>query len=324
MTRLARAWGIGARERAAAVGLVALGASLAALAPEFFAPGNLRDVILANAAVQVMAVGMTLLILTGQIDVSVGAQFAVCAVVGAALARVGVPMPVVFATAILTGAALGAINGWLVVHLGLPSIVATLATLVILRDALRWLTEGAWISAFPGSFQWAGLGQSLGQTAVILATAGIVLLVGWGLRRLAAGRAVYATGSDAEAARLAGLSPAGVVFGTFVLSGALVGAAALLNAIRFAQVPSTVPVGVELKVIAAVVVGGAAITGGRGSMAGTVLGVALLGTIGTGLTFLGVSAYWERALQGGIILAAILSDRALGGAVPARSAASGH
>ena len=130
----------------------------------------------------------------------------------------------------------------------------------------------------------------------------------WGLRHLAAGRAVYATGSNREAARLAGLDTSLIVFAVFVVAGALTGLAALLNAVRFNQIPTNAGLGLEMKVIAAVVVGGTAITGGRGSLAGTLLGVILLGAIGPALTFLGVSAYWERAIQGGIILTAVAID----------------
>jgi rhamnose transport system permease protein len=130
----------------------------------------------------------------------------------------------------------------------------------------------------------------------------------WGLRNLAAGRAVYATGSNEEAARLAGIQTRMVTFCVFGIMGALTGFAATLNAVRFNQIPSNTGLGLEMKVIAAVVVGGAAITGGRGTIVGTVLGVALLGAIGPALTFLGISAYWERAVQGGIILAAIVID----------------
>jgi rhamnose transport system permease protein len=130
----------------------------------------------------------------------------------------------------------------------------------------------------------------------------------WGARNLSSARAVYATGSDHEAARLAGIRPRRVVFGVFALTGALVGTAALLNSIRFAQVQSNSGVGLEMKVIAAVVVGGASITGGRGTMWGTLIGVVLLGTIGTALTYLGASPYWEKAIQGGIILTALALD----------------
>jgi rhamnose transport system permease protein len=117
-----------------------------------------------------------------------------------------------------------------------------------------------------------------------------------------------ATGSDVESARLLGLEPDRVVILAFVASGLLAGVAGAVNAARFAEVPGAIPAGLEIKVIAAVIVGGTAVTGGRGSMAGTVIGVALLGAVGTGLTFLGVSAYWERAIQGAIILTAILLE----------------
>ena len=295
-------------ERPAALTLAALLALVALIAPAFFSPANLRDLVLANAAIQIMAVGMTLIVLTGHVDVSVGATFTVSAIVCGVLARDGVPMPVAALGALAIAGLLGLVSGVLVGALGLPSIVVTLAMLVIVRDGLRWITEGAWVRDLPAGFQWFGLGQSGGQVVVLLVTVAIVALAAWGLDRIAAGRALYATGSDPESARLAGLDPRRIVLGTFVVSGLLAGLAGILNAVRFAEVQGAVVPGIELKVIAAVIVGGTAITGGRGSMLGTVLGVALLGAIGTGLTFLGVSAYWERALQGAIILAAILSE----------------
>jgi len=315
---------VGRRERPAALGLAALLLLLAAAAPGFYAPAALRDLLLANAALLIVAAGMTLVVLVGHIDVSAGAIFGVSAVIAGALAREGVPVPVAALAAALVGAGIGLVNGLLVTRLALPSIVVTLAMLVILRDALRWTTDGAWIRDLPASFQWFGLGQDAGRLLVLAAAALVVAAVGWGLRALAAGRALYAVGSDAESARVLGIDPHRVVLGAFAAAGLLSGLAGVLNASRFAEVPGTIPNGLELEVIAAVVVGGAAITGGRGSMVGTALGVALLGAIGTGLTYLGVSAYWERALQGAIILAAILVDTV--GPVRRRAAgpAAGH
>jgi ribose/xylose/arabinose/galactoside ABC-type transport system permease subunit len=301
--------GLGERERAAAFVLCALLAVLAIAAPTFFSPDNLRDIMMANAAVQIIALGMTLVVLTGEVDVSVGATFAICAVVAGTLAREGIGMPAAITVAIATGALVGLVNGTLVGVMGLPSIVVTLAMLAILRDGLRWMTEGAWVRELPAEFQWFGLGQRTGRLTIIACTLVLIVLVAWVLRRVAAGRAVYATGSDRESAHLVGLSPRTVIVATFVACGVLTGLAAVLNAVRFAEVQGAVIGGLELKVIAAVIVGGVAIRGGRGSIIGAVLGVALLGTIGTGLTFLGISAYWERALQGAIILAAIAGDR---------------
>jgi rhamnose transport system permease protein len=302
-----------AKEGAAALVLGALLLVLALAAPAFFSPDNLRDIVMANAAVQIIALGMTLVVLTGEVDVSVGATFAVCAVITGTLAREGASMPLAILAAIAAGSVIGLVNGTLVGAMGLPSIVVTLAMLAILRDGLRWITEGAWVSDLPPGFQWFGLDQSQGRLVIIGSTAILIVAAAWVLARVAAGRAVYATGSDRESAHLAGLSPRMVVVAVFVACGVLTGIAAALNAVRFAEVQGAVIGGLELKVIAAVIVGGAAIRGGRGSIAGAVLGVALLGTIGTGLTFLGISAYWERALQGAIILAAIASDRMTAG-----------
>jgi rhamnose transport system permease protein len=308
--------------RPAAAALVALLALLALLAPGFFDPANLRDVVIANAMVQIIAVGMTMVILTGQVDVSVGAIAGVCAVVTAVLAREGVPAPLAALAAAGLGGAIGLLSGTLVTRLRIHSIVVTLALLVILRDALRWTTDGAWISDMPAGFQWFGLGQAAGQAGLLLATSAAVIAGAWLLHWTQLGRATFAAGSDIESARLLGLRPERVVTTAFAVSGMLAGLAGALNAARFAEVPGTVPAGLEIKVIAAVIVGGTAITGGRGSMIGTVLGVALLGAIGTGLTFLGVSAYWERAIQGAIILAAILLETFR--RVPRRAAVASH
>jgi rhamnose transport system permease protein len=281
-------------------------------APSFFAAGNLRDLALNNAPVLLVAIGMTLVILAGEIDISVGSQFAVCAVAAGWLAKAGVPVPLLLLGALLIGAALGALNGLLVGRLRLPSIIVTLAMLVAWRDGLRWVTQGAWVQGLPAGFQWFGLGQTAAQWLIVLLALLILAGFGWGLRNLRLGRAVYAVGSDAEAARLAGIEPPRVVFWVFVLTGALVGLAALLNAVRFSSIPSNMGAGLELKAVAAVVVGGTAISGGRGSLLGTLIGVALLGTIGTALVYLGINPFWEKAIQGAIILAALVFDVALG------------
>lgn len=280
------------------------------LAPGFFSGANLRDLALANAPVLIVAVGMTMVIVAGHIDISVGSQFAVCSVAAGLIAKAGVPMPLLVLSVPVIGALLGAANGVLVARFRIPAIVVTLATMAAWRDGLRWVTEGAWVENLPSSFQWFGLGQTTGQMLIIAIALVVFITFVWVLNNHAAGRAIYAVGSDSEAARLAGIEPQRVVFSVFVLIGAMTGLAALLNVVRFAQVPGNAGSGLELKAIAAVVVGGAAITGGRGTLAGTLIGVMLLGTIGTALTFLGVNPFWEKAIQGAIILAALASDTA--------------
>ena len=301
------------REVSAAAAYAALLAVVAVVAPAFFSAANWRDLAMNNASVLIVAVGMTMVILTGHIDISVGSQFAICSVAAGWLAQSGVPMLLVALIAIVIGGLFGAVNGVLVARFRIPAIVVTLATLAAWRDGLRWITQGAWVQNLPDSFQWLGLGQGAGQLLILAISLLVLIAFAWLLGNIAAGRDIYAVGSDAEAARLVGINPPRVVFGVFVLMGGLVGLAALLNALRFAEVPSNAGVGLELKAIAAVVVGGTAITGGRGSLVGTLIGVALLGTIGTALTFLGINPFWEKAIQGAVILAALVSDIAMGG-----------
>lgn len=299
------------REGAILITLLAILVVLAWAAPAFFRPDNLRDLLLANVPVLIAAIGMTVVILIRQIDVSIGAQFAVCAIVAGLLAKTGMPMALVAVGVVCAGALLGSLNGAFVAFLKLPSIVVTLAAMVVLRDSIRWATGGAWIQGLPTNFQWFGLGQSNGEWLMAIAAAILFAVTNWLLRNLAAGRAVYATGSQAEAARLAGIDTRAVTFSAFVLMGVTTGMAALLDSIRFSEIQTNAGVGLELKVIAAVVVGGTSINGGRGSLGGTLLGVAILGVIGPALTFLGVSAFWEKAIQGAIILSAVMTDPVL-------------
>jgi rhamnose transport system permease protein len=296
------------REASIAIVIACLAVLLAAVAPGYFARENLSDLFLGNMPVLIVAIGTTLVILTGNIDISVGSMFAICGVVAGVVAKTSGSVAVAGLAACAAGAVLGAVNGSLVAYLRMPSIVVTLATMVALRDGLRWWTQGAWVQDLPAGFQWFGLQQA---TYPVVACGSVVLLqstIGWVMQNLSAGRAVYATGSNEDAARLAGLNTAAVKCAVFTAAGALTGLAALLNSVRFNQIPTNAGLGLEMKVIAAAIVGGAAIRGGQGTLMGTLLGVILLGAIGPALTFLGVSAYWERALQGAIILAAVAID----------------
>jgi len=295
------------REASVAAAYVALLALLAWYAPRFYQHQFAR-VWVSIAPVLVLAVGMSLVILTRNIDISVGWQLSVCGIVAGLLARQGLPMPAVAAVAIILGALMGAFNGVMVAMLGLPSIVVTLATMVILRKGLAWARQGEAVYGLPENFQWFGLGQAGGELLIVLVAMAVFVLFAWALRWLAAGRAVYAVGSDHEAARLAGIRPRRVVLGVFLLMGALAGLAAILQSLRSPQVDPNAGKDLELQVIAAVVVGGVAINGGRGTLIGVLLGVALLGTVGSALVFLDVHSTWQRALEGAIILVAVSSD----------------
>ena len=296
------------REAGVALAIVILMAVLAVVAPDFFTAENLNDVFLANLPVLIVALGLTFLIVAGEIDISIGSAFAVCGVAAGLLAKMNVPLGLVALGACAIGAALGAVSGSFVGFFQVPSIVVTLAMMIVLREGLRWVTQGAWVQDLPPHFQWLGFTQHSYLPVVAGVSAVLLLASGWASRHAPAVRALYATGSNPGAARLAGINTGAMKFGAFVCVGALTGLAALLNSARFNQIPANAGIGLEMKVIAAVVIGGTSITGGRGTILGTVLGVILLGSIGPALTFLGVSAYWERAAQGGIILVAVSID----------------
>jgi rhamnose transport system permease protein len=296
------------REAAVAAVTLMLLAVMAVNAPDFFTPANLNDMFLASLPVLVVALGMTLLVVTGEIDISVGSAFAVCSIAAGVFAKWQMPLFAVAIVACATGAMLGALNGWLAAYIRVPSIVVTLAMMIALRDGLRWATQGAWVQDLPENFQWLGLTQHSYAAAVAAVTASLLAAFAWASRDISGVRAMYATGSNGSAARLAGIDTRRMKFIAFVCVGALTGLAALLNAARFNQIPPNTGIGLEMKVIAAVVIGGASIAGGRGTILGTLLGVILLAAIGPALTFLGLSAYWERAVQGAIILMAVAMD----------------
>ncbi len=288
-----------------ALGLVLL--AMAVLAPGFFQPQPLLSLVTREAPTLVVACGMALVIISRQIDISVGSQFSVCSICAGLLAARGWPLGLVVPAAAAIGALLGAFNGLLVAGLRLPSIVVSLATMVMLRQGLNLGQQGAFVN-LPDRGQWFGLSQTAGQWTQVGVALVLLVIFGLAMRRLAAGRWVYAVGTDAEAARLAGIRPQLVTFGVFVLMGILAGVAAAMNIVQSPQVQPAVGSGLELKVIAAVVVGGVAISGGRGNVWGAFAGLLLLACVSPALTHLHIEAYWEKAIQGAIILLAVVAE----------------
>lgn len=297
------------REVALGLGYVLLLVCLAVWRPAFFQPAQLQAVLVSAAPTLVVCVGMTLVVLARQIDIAVGSLFSVCGVVAGLLAHRGWPVPLAAVAAVALGAGVGALQGTLVAYLGLPAIVVTLAMMVILREGLRWWRQGEFVRDLPADFQWFGFSQEQGQLALVAIALGFWVVASGGMRWLAAGRAVYATGGDPHAAFLAGMRPRRVTLAVFSLLGGLTGLAAVLHAVRFAMVDPAAGQGLELQVLAAVVLGGVSIHGGRGTLVGPLLGVLMLSTLKPALVFLGAAAHWEKALQGAVILAAVAASR---------------
>jgi rhamnose transport system permease protein len=295
------------RELPVVIALTLILAVLAFAAPEFFERKPMMSRFAQEAPVLIVAAGTALVIIARQIDISVGSQFAVCGVIAGMLAANGVHITICAAAAVGAGALMGAINGLFVAAFRLPSIVVTLATMVVWREVLRLKQQGQFIN-LPAGYQWFGLPLDSGQVVEISIAVALFVTLAWSAAKLSAGRFVYAVGSDAEAARLSGIPPRATTFGVFVLLGFLCGLAAFLHAIQTPQVDPKSGTGLEMKVIAAAVVGGIAVSGGRGRLWGAFFGLLLLTTINPALTYLHVEAYWEKAVQGGIILLSVLAD----------------
>jgi rhamnose transport system permease protein len=295
------------RELSVAIALGVLLLFLAAAAPSFYDPQPLLSLLTREAPTLLVACGMAVVIICRQIDISVGSQFAVCSVCAGLLLAMKWPLALVLPASVGIGALLGVINGALVAGLRLPSIVVTLATMVTWREGLRWLRQGEFVN-LPDNVQWFGLSQKAGQWTLVATVLVLLVLGAFAMKHLAFGRFVYAVGSDAEAARLAGIHPQLVTFMTFVFVGSLTGLAAMMNIVQSPQVDPNSGTGLELKTIAAVVVGGVAISGARGNLWGVFAGLLLLACISPALTHLHIEAYWEKAIQGAIILLAVVAD----------------
>jgi rhamnose transport system permease protein len=295
------------RELSVTAALLLVLGGLAVFAPAFYQPQPLLSLVTREAPTLIVACGMALVIICRQIDISVGSQFSVCSVCAGLLAARGWPLALVVPASVGLGALMGAINGGLVAGLRLPSIVVTLATMVTLRQGLNLVRQGEFVN-LPDNVQWFGLSQASGQQLLVVAALVLLVLLGLAMRHVSAGRQVYAVGTNAEAARLAGIQPQKVTFLVFVFLGALTGLAAIMNIVQSPQVQPLSGAGLELKVIAAVVVGGVAIAGGRGNLWGAFAGLLLLACVSPALTHLHIEAYWEKAIQGAIILLAVVAD----------------
>ena len=285
-----------------------------AVNPTFLAAGNVRNVLVQCAPAAIVACGLTLVIVTREIDISVGSLMGLLAAVMGILTspqRAGMPVAVGIALTLVLGAAVGFLNGVLVVFGRVPSIIVTLGMLTALRGLTEVLMGGEWITDLPPALRFFGTGTML-EIPVSLWVAAVVIVCSMALaRKTRLGLRIYAVGGNPAAARLAGLSIRRTKLFVFTLTGFLTAVATVVGVTQLSVIESEIGVGFELLVVTCVVVGGTSISGGTGTIVGSLLGVLLLGTVRTFLIFLRLgemSTYWERAIQGAFILAAVLLD----------------
>jgi len=286
------------------------------LEPRFLETDNLRNLVLNASIFAILAVGQTLVLVTRNVDLSVGSTLALAAyLTGSMLSdSPGTPIVVVALLAMGLGAACGALNGVLVTFGRVPALVVTLGTLYIFRGIAFLCTDGRQVNAetLPDGFLDLGTASVVGIPVLTIIALAVVVAVGQYLRDVRSGRELYAVGSSPEAARLAGVGSDRRVFSAFAIAGALAGLGGFLFTARFGTVDATAGTGYELTVIAAAVVGGVAIFGGVGTVYGAALGALLLGTITSSLIVLRVDAFWQQAAIGALLLLAIAFDRFVG------------
>ncbi|MGN6307839.1 MAG: ABC transporter permease [Mesorhizobium sp.] len=287
--------------------IIVLFVAVTAINPRFISANNLTSIFSGNAYIAVAAIGMAMVIITGNIDVSIGALIGVLATISGTLAVAGYPIWVAWFFPVLVGMAINGLIGILVAYFRIPSIVVTLGALSILRGGLISVTGGTWISDLPPAFliaqqKWFGLPVPL--VAMIVLT---VLAALW-MRYSAFGRSLYAVGGNPEAAVATGIPIERRIVAVFILNGFFAGLATILFATQLQVIQSTVPPNLELTIIMAAVIGGVSILGGSGTVIGSTLAAILFATIGSALIFVNVSAYWLRAVIGLLILATVLAD----------------
>jgi ribose transport system permease protein len=291
--------------------LIAVCIALAFMSPNFLSVSNSFDVMRQVSINAVIAFGMTLTILLGGIDLSVGSILAVSSVLAAMIMKGGHGAGLATGIAILAGAGMGSLNGVVIAKGKVAPFIATLGMMTLLRGAALVLSNGSPISGFPSEL-FAMLGG--GYVAHLIPVPVVLMLamfaVFWFvLTRTVFGRHVYATGGNAEAARLSGVNTDRVQILVYTLSGAMAALAGVILTSRLDSAQPTAGAGYELDAITAVVLGGTSLSGGRGWIFGTLVGALLIGVLNNGLNLMGVSAFYQQVVKGAVILLAVLLDR---------------
>ncbi|MCK6210857.1 ABC transporter permease [Georgenia sp. EYE_87] len=296
------------REAVTVLGVVLLFALVALVHPSFVSGGNLARIANSTVILALLAAGSAIVIITRNIDVSVGSTLALSGIVGGLLLRDGVPIVVAVLAVLALGAVLGAINGLGVTYGHVPSIVMTLGTLAAYRGISFMITGGYSVENIPSEYRQLGRLELLGLPVLVwgalLVLAGVALAMG----RTRIGRHVYATGDNHGGAHLIGVRTNAVVIFAYAASGLLAAAAALVFLAQIGSISNQAGQGIEMRAIAAAVIGGVALTGGVGTIAGAVVGALFITTATSSLSFLGIPGFWADTVIGAILLVALFAD----------------
>lgn len=288
--------------------LLVVGVVLAIVSPVFLTSTNLLNVALATSVVALLAAGQTFVIILAEIDLSVGATLGFSAMVTALTLREQ-PTIVGIVVGLAVGAAAGLVNGLLVTKTRMPSFIATLAMMSVLAGLTLQFSAGNPVAVTDYDFQNIGQAVALGVPVPVWIMVAVFAVCGILLARTRFGRYVYATGDNAEAAKLSGIPTARVKIMAFVISGVLAGLAGFIVTARLSTASPTAGTGLELVAIAAVIIGGTSLAGGRGNLIGTLVGAFILGVVDNGMNLLDVSPFLQNVVKGGVILFAVLLDR---------------
>ena len=292
------------------IGLVLLCAFLSVATDTFLSVRNILNVMDQITVLGVMAVGMTFVILIGGIDLSVGSVLALSGMVMGYLGNnVGWPFGVAILAALAASAGCGFVSGLMVTRLGMPAFIATLAMMSIARGIASIITNGQQIIGFPGWFSDLAIVRHFGFLTVTVGAMIAIAVIAWVILQFRpAGRALYAIGGSAEVARLAGISVRATTLWVYVVCAALAGLAGIILSARLDSAQPSSGIGYELDTIAAVVIGGASLSGGVGGIGGTALGVLIIGVLRNGLNLLGVSPFVQQVVIGLVIAIAVAAD----------------
>jgi ribose transport system permease protein len=298
----------GLRELTLMLLIAALVIAMSVLSPHFLSLANFRAMAVGLVPTAIIAVGMTILLVSGNFDLSVGSVLALSSTVLALLVAGGVPIALAVVTTLAVGLLVGLANGVIVTAIGVNPLVATLGTMSIARGIALVLTEGFSIANLPAAFGWAGKSEIMALPVMFWIMVGIVAAGDLAMRHLAFLRQAYFIGANERAARLSGMPVARVKCAAFMITAGLAAIAGMLLASRLMSGTPTAGNALELQVLAAAVIGGASLRGGEGTVLGAILGVVFVALVNNAMTMLAVSIYWQMIVTGLVLVAAVAVD----------------